>query len=225
MKAMTLRTGLLAAGAALIAIASAQVTQSGTAYTLKMKWAKGKSYAYGITYTMTVGKQATPTKASYSMVVKDVKNGVATVEAKANVPGLSNGDAQTFKIDSNGKVVGGTTNVSMTTLPGKAIKVGEKWTSSRDLTQPMKMTLKSTYTLKGLKVVNGKKYAEITEVMAGSAPITGSSGTITMNGTGTILLDVAEGMLFKYTNTAKLVMKSGKDTQTIPVTSVVTRTK
>ena len=219
MKAMTLRTGLLAAGAALIAIASAQVSQSGSSYSMKMKWVKGKTYSYGMSYTVKMGESPRTSKASYSMTVKDVKNGIATVSAKANVPGVTNGETQTFKIDSSGKVVDGTSNVSVTTLPGKAVKVGDKWTATRKLTQPMAMDLKSTYVFKGLKTVNGKKYAEIAETMSGK------SGNITMSGTGTILVDVADGMLFKLSNNAKLVMKQGSETQTLPVSSVVTRTK
>lgn len=218
---MTLRTGLFAAATAAFAIGSAQIAQSGSAYSMKMKWAKGKTYGYSLTYTVSMGGSAQPTKGGYTLTVKDVVNGIATVTAKTNVPGMGE-TTETFKIDAYGNVTSGKDKMNMTSLPKKAVKIGEKWSASRKLESPFPMTTKSTFTLKSIKTVNGKKYAEVSESMTGSSS---GASTMSLSGSGTLLFDTADGMLYKYSNNSKVVIGKGKDQQTLPINTVVLRTK
>ncbi len=217
---LLLSVGLAAAVAVPLA-STAQVAKSGQGYLLRMKWTKGKTYAYSINTAM--GSQKQP--GSYSVKVKDVKNGVATLDVTTNMSAAMGGkQTQTLKMDSTGKVIDGADGAMQApAFPAKAVKVGETWKDSRKVNAAFPVTVNNTYTFKGLKTVNKKQLAEI------AISTKGASDGMSLSGTGTMYLDLAEGMLHSSKNTVNVSIKMGQEPGSQPtkitMTMSITRTK
>lgn len=173
----------------------AQITSTPNGYTMKMKWVKGAK----MNYTMTMSTKGVPNTPAmkpigFTMTVKDVKDGVATVGLSgANMP-----SGTEIKMNTSGKVVGGTAGVAGmnsgltgAALPSKPIKVGESWTNTEKTTTPMgEMTVTSKYTLKGVKTVAGGKVGEI------AVTLNGKSQSVNTTGDGTMQLMMSDCSLY-----------------------------
>ena len=181
----------------------AQVKKEGSKYLFRIKWQKGKKYSYNMTTSTTMPGADKPMaqNASYTMLVKSVANGTATIETTTN--GMGQTSSQTMKVDNRGKTVevqgaNGFSN-EFAQFPANAVGIGDKWTVN---SSPMQgMSVKSTNTLKGFKTINGKQYAHINSQMTISGQFGGT-------GSADTLIDMADGMNLRST----IGMKANVDT-------------
>jgi hypothetical protein len=165
----------------------AQVTKQGNAYLFKMKFAKGQSINYKVK-AETTGTMASVVGMDMGMLVKDVQNGVASVEVsmgqmtmngKAMGQGGGQGMKQLVKMDANGKAVGGNFSGMSGNLPTKPVKIGDTWSASAPMAGPgMNGNMNATYKFTGFKPIGGKNCAVISVTMTG---VTSGSGTIFIN--------------------------------------------
>lgn len=212
--------------------AKAQISQQGAGYLLRIKWVQGAIYKYDVVTKVSVGsKGAKPIEqhSPYVMKVLGVKNGIATLQVKADVSGLVGGKGQTInntlKVDSRGKILeGDKSSVGFFELPEKAVKLNSPWSSNQSAQTPIgKMAIKATYKLTGTKTVNGKKFLIV------STNTTGSSSTMTTSGGGTMLIDMKDGMMYSMDSVQNMSIKGTGSTsgssapQTLPVSVSVKR--
>ncbi len=186
--------------------AEAQITKQGTGYLMRMKFVKGQVMKYTILTTSPMSKE--PQKMTTSMTVKDVKNGIATVESVVNMPqsGASRNNkpmTQTMKIDNRGKVVGGATGIpgaaATATLPAGPVSVGQSWTGDQNI---QGMDMKTSYTLLSVKSVGGRTVAEIAQKITGTMKSMGGK----MAGQGRINLDARDGSMLSGTVNINITM-------------------
>lgn len=195
--------------------ANAQVTKAGAAYLLRIKWVKGQVIKYNISMTGSMLPKAQIITST--LTVKDVKNGVATVESKVTMPTTGNSrntkpQVATMKIDSRGKVTGDTggsmTGAATPTFPQGPVKIGQSWKGDMNVSQGM--NLNATYTLLGVKTVNGKVIADIGQKVTGNMGEMGS-----MTGNGKVEIFGADGSVRGGNMLMNLNMKS-QDGKTAP---------
>lgn len=190
--------------------ADAQVTKSGPGFLLRMKWTKGAVMKYSISASSPMNPKASAFKTTSTMKVKDVKNGVATIESTTTLP--SSGSTRnttpqttTMKMDSRGKIVGDKLGnmaaAGSPTFPEGPIKIGQSWKGKFAMQQGI--NLDATYTLKAVKLINGKTIAEIAQKVTGSMGPTG-----TMNGSGTMTIYGADGSLRNNSMVLNMLIKS-----------------
>ncbi len=193
--------GLLAFGVLMTpANTSAQIKPQGNKHLFRIKWVKGQSFNYKMTNTTAIPgmKSPEPMPYAYTMAVKSVSGGKATVEIKGKAAGAG-AQTEPVTIDSRGKTTSKSQSSlfssEMNQLPEKAVAIGESWTTSGEAPgmSGAKLTIKSTNTFKGFKTVNGKKMAHVHIVMALNG--SGMSG----KGSGDVLHEVSNGMTFRAT--------------------------
>jgi hypothetical protein len=156
-----------------------------------MKLTKGQKINYTMTMSMAAMK---PTPTTMGMLVTDVKGDIYTVKYSiGSIMGQKPVDV-TVKMNSSGKIVGGSAGGQMiqgrgsAQLPTKPVKIGETWTQTVDQASGVgKMKVTSTYTFKGLKTVNGRQVADI-----GIKVKSSGAGGVTVSGTGSMLLAAAD---------------------------------
>lgn len=213
--------------------ANAQVAAQGGGYLLRIKWTPGQSYKYDVVTKVSIGgKGAKPIEqhSPYVMKVLTVKNGVATLQVKADVSGLVGGKGQsinnTLKVDSRGKILeGDKSSVGFFELPEKPVKLNTPWTSNQSAQTPVgKMAIKATYKLTGTKTVNGKKMLVV------ATTTSGTSSTMNTSGGGTMLVEMKDGMMFSMDSVQNMSIKGAPSTsggsgapQTMPVSVSVKR--
>lgn len=210
-----------------LALASpAQVSRQGDHYLLRVKWQKGHSYTYTISTKVTVPGAREPIGqvSSYVMKVKDVRNGVATLEYQfRNVQGMSD-KVETAKVDSHGKTVSGDSPATeLAGLPDRPLRIGETWSNTTTTESLMgKMTIRNALTLKKIDTVGGKKVAVLSLAMKlDGAKVKGT-------GSGTVYVDVADGMTVRADMEQRLTVpttdKRGVAAkQVLPVTVTIRR--
>lgn len=188
----------------LASLGAAQVSKQGNAYLIRMKYTKGAVYKYAMDVQSAMPKQANSGAAStmkmtapMQMTVQKADAGKGTIIYSAGpfkVNGKANGNATkaTLIQDSRGKIVGGDaqySNVNSVPLPEKPVAIGGKWTADMPINAGMgPMTLKATYTFKGLKMIGTKQFAVL-----GLSVIGGPQDM--MKGTGDLLLSAADGWM------------------------------
>lgn len=186
---------LVATFAALPMTSDAQVTKSGSKYTLRMKWSKGMKLNYSVTMTPQGVQGASSMQMALAYNVKDVKGGVATIDSRVSMTGQEPMSGTT-KVDSRGRVVGESTGGGGTIveLPEKAVAIGDTWKTSGQVPTPMgNLNGSATNKLMGFKKINGKEYAHVQTTMTTK----GGFG----DGTGKTdsLIDMKDGMMFRST--------------------------
>ncbi len=196
--------------------AHAQITKSGPGYLFRVKWVKGQVLKYN--FVMSGAMMPKGQSFVNTMTVKDVKNGIATVESKVILPqsGSSRNTkptVTTIKLDNRGKIIGessGQLNGAVTpTFPQGPVKVGQSWNGEISLAQGMKVN--AVYTLTGVKSINGKLIAEVGQRISGSM---GQMGTI--SGTGKVEFYAADGSMRSGNVLMNLLMKGSPDSKEKP---------
>lgn len=184
-----------------------QVTKQGNGYLFRIKWTEGQTIRYNIESGMASGPGGKPMSMTMgiAMTVADVKAGIATVKTKVTGMGGTPQEV-TSKIDSMGKMSGGGSNNPMTnssniTYPKGPVPVGGSWTENMNMAQgPMGgMKTTTTYRFKGLKNVGGRQFAEI------ALSVT-ASGAASMKGSGTVLINMVDGMMHTLDLNSALTM-------------------
>ena len=189
------KAGMVFCALSVSGVGHSQIAASPSGYTMKMKWVKGAKMDYTMAMNMTGVPNAPAMKPiPFSMKVKDVQKGIATIEfTGANMP-----SGTTVKMDSSGKIVGGNKaamgmsgGLTGASLPSKPVKVGETWKHTETTDTPMgKMKMSSTYKMLGVKTIAGKQVAEI------SMTISGGGQSMKIDGTGTMRLLMADSSLY-----------------------------
>lgn len=204
----------------------AQVSKSGSKYLFRINWAKGKTYKWKVATSFTTpgAAKAQSYNSNYSAAVKDVKNGIATVTFTTGaMPGQPAPAPTTVKIDNRGKIQGSAGGLEQVQaqMPAEPIAIGGKWSSTQKMgTGPAAgMTVATTYVFKGIKTVGGKQVAEI----SASTKTTGNP-SMTGSGTGTMLVDMADGQLRSFTMSQNMSIKAGNKTTNIPIKVNISRT-
>ncbi len=176
-----------------------QISKSGNGYLFRMKFTKGVISKYQMTATTSLPTGGSmPFSTPFSQKVLSVANGVATVEFTVGPP-VVNGQAQgkptiqTLKLDSKGKIVGGSASqqVSNITFPDKPVGIGGTW--SGEMAGPGQMgaggKLTATYKLVAVKKVGNLDVAVVSSTVKG-----GGSG-MTITGSGESMLRLSDGSL------------------------------
>lgn len=199
----------------------AQITKQGSKYLLRMVWAKGDKFTYGLKMnaTMQNGQKMNMT-ASATAEVLAINNGVADVRITMNANGRPP-NVQTTKMDKLGQVgdssIAG--SVAGQRFPEKALKIGESWTVSRDLQNAgVKTTVKTTYTLKSIKKYAGVDCAEVSVSARSEKGFQTSSK-------GTMLLELKNGQVMHQETVTEVVMNSSTGSQKVNSTTTVDRKK
>ena len=122
-----------------------------------------------------------------------------------------------IQIDSRGQLVGkaGTGQQVSPSFPAQPIKIGQSWSASAPIEMPGQgpKKISATYTFKGIKAIAGKPLAELAIKTSGQA-----------SGTGTMLLFMSDGTLFRSTMNMNLQMTSPTGTTSnYKVTAEITR--
>jgi hypothetical protein len=193
----------------LSSISVCQVQQAQGAYDFKIKFVKGKTAKFNNSVVAAAGIRV---EVPIMIKVISTGNGRATIETTTG-PGKLNGRAQQDKpvveqtvVDAYGKPVGGkeVSGSIFGGLPGKPVKPGQTWTGKPPLPENQ-LGLKSviaTYKFVGPKVVSGKKVAHITISLKGT-------GESTLSGSGTVYVDMGDGLLNSSDISVALTMGSG----------------
>lgn len=221
-------------------VANSQIKKQGDAYTFRMLWTKGAVYQYDMTVSATLpggaqkgASQPPAMSIPFTMTVKDVKNGVATVEVstRMQMPGGGKASApqtQTIRIDQFGRVVDGSTgslppNLAGTSLPDKPVRIGGTWSQTQTVDSPMggaPIRVNATYRLQRVRTVNGREVAEI------SMTSRGEGGGMSMSGSGTMTLLTRDGSLFSaditMTSTMTLPAQKGGQPQSMSIPTRIT---
>jgi hypothetical protein len=206
-------------------MSSAQVTKTGGAYLLRMKFFKGQKLSYLMTSSSTGVKMEIP----FIMNVTDVTGNVATINltvgpASVNGKRAMNGNTPakaqvvTIQMDNRGKVVKssqpGAQGMAGVVLPEKPIRIGE--TFPVDSTTPMggmNMKVTGRYRFAGIKNVNGKQAAQLAVMLSGSGT-GGAAMKISTKGSGTTNLDIADGQLRAAAINQEITIIRGANSQT-----------
>lgn len=173
-------------------VSNAQITKQGSKYLLRTKWTKGKVYKYGLKINVEGSGQKQTMNGDITMTVKGVSGKNGTVEVKSTgMQGGSKGTTQTVTFDDRGKVVSGVNMLgSANELPAGPVGIGDSWTTTLPASQQtagMKGTSKSK--LVGVKAVGSRQCA----VIAISISLGGGQQGLKGTGTGTTLVDMADG--------------------------------
>jgi len=197
---------LVGAGVLFVSLPStAQVVKQGAGYNFNLDLKKGAVYKYTVVLSMTPpanspgGASPMVQNLPVSMKVKDVANGVATLEVNSTTPAMGGGkgtpSTQTIKVDRKGKVSGGAESGMFAALPAKTVKIGDSWKSTVNTRAGMgiPVTVNTTSTLKEVKAANGRQVAIISvkTSIGGSSNMKGSGG-------GTYVVDMKDGMVVNY---------------------------
>lgn len=206
--------------------AQAQVTKKGSAYVLRYKWVKGKSYTYALSAsTMQQGSQR-PIAETFGMTlsVLDAKAGVGTVKYALSGNTRVSDQPQVVNVSATGKPAKPGTNADeLIRLPEKATAIGGKWSYSNTSNQIYgRATVNYTMTLKKVGAVNGKQVAVIDVV----TKVSGNN--LSGSGSGQLTLDVADGMIINMSQSMNLQTKmtnsSGKtNTISLPIKITISR--
>lgn len=180
----------------LVVGAYAQITKDGAGYRIKAKFTKGQTLKYDMSI-QTKGKDVPANAAKmsmpFSLTVKEVNKGIATVQYKGEMMGQKLD--QTIKINEFGKVVQGNSVSGVSAhFPNRVLKPGDSWKMDIPVNSPMAagMKMNGTYKFVGIKRVNGRELAEIAVDMKGS----GGTGGMTLTGKGTMFYLVSDGQLW-----------------------------
>ena len=130
---------------------------------------------------------------------------------------MMNATKNRIQIDSRGQLVGkaGTGQQVSPSFPAQPIKIGQSWSASAPIEMPGQgpKKISATYTFKGIKTIAGKPLAELAIKTSGQA-----------SGTGTMLLFMSDGTLFRSTMNMNLQMTSPTGTTSnYKVTAEITR--
>lgn len=216
----------------MVAAVGAQVSKKGNAYLFRMKFVKGKTSSFTIkTETATGVAASIPVKEKVMELSKDGKTAhLVIIMSPPNItnngkpiPGSVAPAARiprkaSAEIDTRGHVSSGDgqSSSSQTNIvfPEKPITVGTTWSDTASVPMgtgaPMEVT--QTYKFVGFETVKGTKTAKL-------ALTTHGAGQMTMNGTGTAWVDMADGSILKIASKMSVVMGS----MTVPTTVTVTR--
>ena len=211
---MYMRNGFIAllaplgVSASLAVGASAQVTkQKDGRFLLRVRYTQGTTLKFKT--VSTSASLAKPLEAPMIMKVTKVTSKSSIIEFTGG------GQSVVVEVDSRNNSANGVAAAVGTSLPEKALKVGETWTASSPVPSPASSgspsmggagTVTSRYVFKGLATENGKKVAVITFTMSGQ-----------MSGGGTMSLLLSDGTL--YSSLVNLNLAAMK----ISVKSKVTR--
>ncbi len=198
---------LLVFAAATLGTAIAQVTQSPNGHLFRMKWTKGDVFSYAGTSNTQVGQQKFPMTLDFSIKVDSVANGVANVTVTSTTPMTQKPTTTKMKMDGRGEVGNSSGLTNVPKLPAGPIKVGGSWTDETKVTQGgVSMTIKTTYTFRGIKTVDKVQCAEL-DVKATS------TGQMSSTTTGKTYIQVSNGQLFKSDSTSVASMTVNGQTQ------------
>ncbi len=220
---------LLGAGLALLAHPSshAQVTPSGGAYLLRMKFVKGATSLYNLETITSDPRTGKPqrTTVPMSMTVTAAKGATGTMKVKVGpIPGSNRVQESVITLDARGKMVkgeAGMTGVSSVALPEKPIKLGSTWQNQVQVNTPLgALTTNTVYKLHGFKVVNNRKVAVI------NVTTKAAKQGITIDGKGAMSLVMADGSLngMFLSQTITIEPKMSSPGATIKTKVVVVRT-
>jgi hypothetical protein len=185
-------------------LADGQVTPSGGGYLFRMKHTPGKQHRYSMRLE-TAGPKVPNGKIVQEMPfrweVVSVSKGLASMrmvfEASAGQKGAE-APALEMKMDSRGKATNTSTGKPFQRLgvlfPAKPLKVGGSFTAkaNQPSTSIGMAAVSDVYTFKGIRKVGNRKVA----VVAVRSKV--SSASVKGGGTGTMLIDVADGYLARY---------------------------
>lgn len=194
----------------LAAFGASQVTKVGNGYDIKVKYAPGKTYNYALnTVVNMAGGPGGGRSQNLNMVLKQkvvgVKNGVATIQASSSGGPGGQTPAQTIKVDSRGKVVGGKSQFNLLNgFPARPLKVGETWKATTDFPMGPGGNGKANvaYTFKGMKNIGGKSVAQIDYRVT-------MAGAMAMTGSGTSYLAASDGQLVSSTLAGNMKINMG----------------
>lgn len=233
---MKTQTSLLFAIATLSLASGAlgQITQQGKGFLMRYKFTAGQVQQFTNDTSVAIASSAQPFTVSmpFSIAVKSVKNGVATLEYKIKTPAMGNGGGgdrtSTVQVDSLGKPVGqgSMPGSGVIGFPEKPVAIGQSWTGNMaGATGGMAgMSVSATYKFQGLKTVEGKRVAAVS--ISPKAKNRGGEEGVEVEGTGTMYFDVADGSL--HSMDMKMVVKvamGGGKPMTSNATTKIRRTK
>ncbi|MBI5706247.1 MAG: hypothetical protein HZC36_04585 [Armatimonadetes bacterium] len=200
-----------------------QITQQGSGFLLRHKFAAGQVYRYSNDTSVAVAGATQPFSVSmpFSISVKSVKNGVATLEYKVKTPALGNGGGgdrtSTVQVDAKGKPVGegSMPGSGIIGFPEKPVVIGQSW--------PGNMA-GATGGMAGMKTVDGKRVAAV--AISPKAKNRGGETGMDVVGAGTMYFNVSDGSLHSLDMklTVKMNMGGGKPMDS-NATTKIRRTK
>lgn len=172
-------------------LAFGQVTKTSQGFLLRSKWAKGDVFSYSMVTTAEFNGQKMPMQGSYSVKVEKVSGGVADVVVSGSMPPMGKFESPA-KVDSRGFVGEDPKLRDMgARLPEKAVPIGGTWSDKKSASDgAVSMEITTTYTLKGMEIVDGVPCAVIDFVVK-------SSGEATASGTGRMYYETKNGQLLK----------------------------
>lgn len=211
----------------------AQVAAAGEGYSFRVKYVEGQTATYAATteVTMTGGPGGLPPQPKIELTMKQevlsVKDGIATVKIATTGGPAGTDQEQTIQIDERGKTVGQPEGASPTGSPAglptgypdRPVKVGETWSAETDVpNMPGGGKMKVDTTFVGLKEVDGKTVAQLDLKML-------LTGQATLEGTGTVLLDPADGQMISTSirNTMTLAMPGSGEPMTVTIAMDIKR--
>ena len=176
----------------------AQVSKQASGYLFRLAFKKGQVMKYSIVVsTDNASKKEGGFKMNLpaTMTVKDVVKGIATIESTVTAPQANaKPDVKTFKVDNRGNVKSGDMPMQSSGMfisyPEKAISVGAIWTSNASQGG---INATMNYKFTGVKAVGGKQVAVIAITLVGK-------GQQNLTGNGSMLVNLADGMLIKMNN-------------------------
>lgn len=202
--------------------AYSQVSRSGAGYLFRYKYVKGKSYKYAMD---SVAKNPSiKMNVGLKFKVTVLKVGKETSKLRYDIdPVVQNGKpigrSQTAEVDMDrrGNVVGDSGTVQQlgnVAYPKEAIAIGKSWTRNVNSgAMGFKMNLKGTYKFTGFNTVKGKRYAVLDVKMK-------NTGDFTVDGSGIMLVDASDGMVYSYKMTMTVAMKTSQ--QSVKLDNIVT---
>lgn len=190
--------------------AHAQITKKGDGYLFRIKWTPGQTIKYVMNMSMSGDAMPKPMNMnmSISQKVKKVAGTVATIEATTSgVPGQPKPQVQTMTIDNRGRATSGAAAGSQVAFPEGPVKIGQTWKGSLPGMQ-QGMAGDAVYKLLSVKTVGGKPVAEV-----GLSLNMKQGGAMSMTGSGTMLIFMADGSLSSMTMNTNMSMSQQGKTQ------------
>ncbi len=192
--------------------ASAQVIPAGGGYLLRTKYSPGQTIKFRADTAMgAAAQQGMAMVLPFSMSIKAVKNGIATIDysiGPMSMNGKTQGQQQTMtaQLDNRNKLVDGSAKgmqFGSVGFPEKPVKIGQSWTGDVSGLGRMGpgMTAKGTYTLKGVRRVGGKQVAEIGVKLN----VSGGQG-FSATGSGSFFVMTSDGSLHSASLTQNISM-------------------
>lgn len=203
-----------AAALSLFAFSGAQITKQGSGYLFRVKFTKGQKTSYLMTMLSDMGAQKVNVTMPMSQTVTAVDKGVATVKVQVGEmkmmlngkpiqnPAAAAGKTLEIKMNNRGEMVGSGAGSQQTSipLPAKPVAVGSTWSDSTTVPvagQPMKVN--ATYKLLGFEKLGKYNTAKVAVTVKGA-------GQVTVNGKGTVWLNMSDGSMVKYINDVQTSM-------------------